>query len=96
MDEKKRAIEIKMPLRSMDAAVIKDLQEKYPEAEVSLNIHPERGQSPMSESYFWEIVDMLDWDQMDDDQAILEPAIQHLAGGSVRHIFEFTDLLSEK
>ncbi|MEO1712035.1 MAG: DUF4240 domain-containing protein [Bacteroidota bacterium] len=31
-----------------------------------------------------------------DEKSILEPAVQHLAGGPLRHIFEFADILSEK
>ena len=37
---------IKLPLRNLDASVIHDLQEKYPEAEVSVELHPDRQQGP--------------------------------------------------
>jgi hypothetical protein len=95
-DKKKMAVKIKLPLRSLNEAVIKDLQEKYPEAEVSVEVHADKNRSPLSEEYFWEIIDLLDWGKEDDDDAVIEPAVAHLAGGPVRHIFEFADLLSEK
>lgn len=90
-----KAVKIRMPLRSIDAAMIKDLQEKYPEAEVSVEIHPQQSQSTLSEAIFWAIIAKLDWKKKD-DMSILEPAVQHLAGGPLRHIFEFADILSEK
>ncbi|MEO1712036.1 MAG: hypothetical protein AAFU60_01755 [Bacteroidota bacterium] len=58
-----KAVKIKMPLRSIDAAIIKDLQEKYPEAEVSVEIHPKQGQSTLTEAGFWEIIAILNWEK---------------------------------
>ena len=86
---------IKMPLRSLDEATIRDLQEKYPEAEVSLELHPDRHKGPLSEQHFWEIIAMLDWTQTE-DEAITAPAVAYLAAGPLRHIYEFADVLSEK
>lgn len=87
---------IKLPLRNLTEATIKALQEKYPEAEVSLELHHDRNKAPLSEAHFWEIIDLLDWEQTGDDDAVLEPAITHLVTGPIRHIFEFADVLSEK
>lgn len=87
---------IKMPLRSLNEAVIRELQEKYPEAEISVELHQDRNKAPMSEQHFWEVISLLDWDQEGDDDAVVEPAAAHLAAGPVRHILEFADLLSEK
>lgn len=50
----------------------------------------------MSEADFWEVISLLDWSKSGDDEAVVAPAIAQLASGSVRHIFEFADLLSEK
>ncbi|MDX2250341.1 MAG: DUF4240 domain-containing protein [Bacteroidia bacterium] len=90
------ATEIKIPLRSLNEAVIRDLQEKYPEAEVRVEIHQDRTKAPLSEDYFWEIISLLDWQKEGEDEAITEPAKACLASGPVRHILEFADLLSEK
>jgi hypothetical protein len=87
---------IKLPLRSLSESVIQDLKEKYPEAEISVELHQDRNKAPLSEAHFWEIISLLDWNKEGDDNAILEPAIARLAAGPVRHIFEFADMLSEK
>lgn len=87
---------IKIPLRSLNEEFIKDLQEKYPEAEISVELNQDKNKAPLSETYFWEIISLLDWDKEGDDELVVKPAIEHLARGPVRHIFEFADLLSEK
>jgi hypothetical protein len=86
---------IKMPLRSLNIETIQDLQEKYPEAEISVEFQPNASRAPLSDNHFWKIIDLLDWTQSDDD-SIIEPSVADLASGSVRSIFEFADLLSEK
>jgi Protein of unknown function (DUF4240) len=88
--------EIKIPIRSLNESVIQDLKEKYPEAEISVELHQDRNKAPLSEANFWQIISLFDWTKSDDDEAVVEPAIAQLAAGSVRHIFEFADLLSEK
>ena len=86
---------IKLPLRSLNIETIRDLQEKYPEAEISLELKPDAARAPLSDNHFWTIIDLLDWTQSDDD-LIIEPSVAHLTSGSVRSILEFADLLSEK
>lgn len=86
---------LKIPLRSLNEATIKDLQEKYPDAEVNLELHPDRHKGPLSEQHFWKIIGMLDWTQ-EEDEAIVAPAVAYLAEGPLRHIYEFADVLSEK
>ena len=49
----------------------------------------------MSENHFWKIIDLLDWEQADDDLKI-EPCVSYLTSHSIRSILEFADLLSEK
>lgn len=87
---------IKLPLRSLNLEVVRDLQEKYPEAEISVNLHQDRNQAPLSESQFWKIIALLNWHQEGTDEAVVKPVIAHLEAGSTRHIFEFADILSEK
>lgn len=88
--------EIKIPLRALNESVIRDLKEKYPEAEISVELHQDKNKAPLSEASFWEIISLLDWDKTGDDEAVVEPAKARLASAPVRHIFEFADLLSEK
>ena len=86
---------IRLPLRSLNIETIRDLQEKYPEAEVSVELQPNPSHAPLSENYFWKIIDLFDWTQSEDDN-IMKASIVALASDSVRTIFEFADLLSEK
>jgi hypothetical protein len=87
---------IKIPIRSLDEELIKDLREKYPEAEISVELHQDKNKAPLSETRFWEIISLLDWSKEEDDDAVIAPALVHLASEPVRHIYEFADLLSEK
>lgn len=87
---------IKIPLQSLSAESIKDLQEKYPEAVVSLELHQDRNKTSLTENRFWEIIALLDWSKEGDDDAVVEPAVTYLASVPVRQIYEFADLLSEK
>ena len=88
---------IRFPIRSLSAEAVQDLKEKYPEAEISVELHQDRNPAPMSEQAFWEIIGLLDWSKEgEDDDAVIEPAVSRLTAGPVRQIFDFADLLSEK
>lgn len=87
---------IKLPLRSLNVEKVRDLQEKYPEAEISVDLNHDRHHASLSESGFWHIISLLDWTKAGDDEAVLRPALRFLTEGSVRHIFDFADILSEK
>jgi len=87
---------IRLPIRTLHAEAVRDLKEKYPEAEVSIELHQDRNQVPMSEQTFWDIISLMDWSHEESDDAVVEPAIAHLSTGPVRQIFDFADLLSEK
>lgn len=87
---------IKMPLRSLNPLVVRELQEKYPNAEVNLVLHHNLNHAPFAEQDFWQIISLLDWEKEGDDDAVLQPAVAELAKGPIRHIFEFADMLSEK
>jgi hypothetical protein len=87
---------IRLPIRALNPVVVRDLQEKYPEAEIAVELHHDKNLAPLSEKHFWEIIALLDWNKEGDDDAVVEPAVAYLAQGPVRHIFEFADILSEK
>jgi hypothetical protein len=87
---------INFPLRTLNETVIRDLKEQYPDAEIRLDLHPNPAQTALSDAHFWSIIDKFNWDNEEDNDAILEPAIAYLALQPVRHIFDFADLLSEK
>lgn len=84
-------------MNAASPAVVKDLQQKYPNAEM-LIVTPEAAtEAPvMNEDRFWEIIARLDWGKAGNDDAVIEPAIRHLSGMSEAAILSFHDLLSEK
>ncbi len=86
---------IKIPIRALNEELIKDLQEKYPAGELRILVHKNKKKAPLSKAFFWEIIALLDWDKVEDDEAIIAPAVSRLAAAPVRHILEFADLLSE-
>ena len=50
----------------------------------------------MNEEKFWEILSLLDWDKLGDDDAVCKPAIEALAQLGVEEIQRFEDLFTEK
>jgi hypothetical protein len=50
----------------------------------------------MNERVFWEIISLLAWENIGDDDAVIEPAIDALAAMDREDIFKFNDMLSEK
>ena len=67
---------VRLPLSAANPAVVKGLQEKYPNAE--LYIVP-KDAPVMNEERFWEVIALLYWDNTGNDDAVREPAIRHLA-----------------
>lgn len=76
---------IKLPLRSLNESVIRDLKEKYPEEEISVELHQDRNKSPLSEAAFWEMISLSDWSKEGHDEKIVEPIIAKLAAGPKNH-----------
>lgn len=87
---------IKIPLRNVDADMFQDLQEKYPDAELNIEIGQHRPDGLLTEQRFWELIDLLDWNEEGDDDAVAAPLVNALAALPVRQIFDFADILSQK
>ena len=87
---------IKYPLRNLHPETLRDLQEKYPDAEVRIELNSERRQDALTEDRFWDLISLLDWSREGDNDAVIEPAIRALEVLSLRHIYEFDDMLSHK
>jgi hypothetical protein len=85
---------IKIPIHQLNEDKLKELQEKYPGAEVNLILQAAPGSS-LNEQDFWGIIDLLDWEAKT-DEAIVRPAVEKLAQLDARSIYSFADLLSEK
>ncbi|HRI59856.1 MAG TPA: DUF4240 domain-containing protein [Saprospiraceae bacterium] len=88
---------VKMPLNALNPAVVRDLQKKYPEAEmhiVTTGVPDEA--TAMNEERFWDIIALLDWSKEGSDDAVIEPTVRELSRLSESAILSFYDLLSEK
>lgn len=86
---------IKIPINELSPAFIKDMQEKYGDAELEITINQKPDFRPLKDAEFWEIIDLFDWDK-ENNQEIVELAIQKLASLPVGHIYNFQEILSRK
>ena len=50
----------------------------------------------MSDAQFWQIIDLLDWEESGNDEAVVAPLVAHLTTLPVSFIYQFQDKLSEK
>lgn len=88
---------VKMPLQALNPAVVKDLQERYPEAEMHIVTADAPGESAqMNEDGFWSTIALLDWSKAGNDDAVIEPAVKALSSLPESAVLAFYDLLSEK
>lgn len=85
----------KIPVKNLNPAFIKEMQEKYAGAELEITVKRNPDFNLLEEEQFWEIIDLLDWEQ-EADADIIEPVVAKLAAMSVAHIYQFQDILSEK
>ncbi len=88
-------VAIKLPLKSLNPATVRDLQEKYPSAMVSIETGVPAESAAMSEDRFWSIIALLDWGRKTSPD-ILAPAVQALSLFSEDDIFRFDQILAEK
>lgn len=86
---------IKMPLRSLNPVMVRDLQEKYPTATVSIEADTPAEGTKMDEKQFWSIIALLDWGRKKSAD-ILAPALEALSHFSETEIFQFDQILAEK
>ena len=49
---------LKIPLKSADEGLIRELQEKYPDAVLHIEAEVRPGERPMDEDQFWAIIDL--------------------------------------
>ena len=88
---------VRLPLNAASPAVVKDLQQKYPNAELYVVTSGAAAEaSSMNEYRFWETISLLDWGKEGNDDAVIEPAIRQLSEMPEAAILSFHDLLSEK
>ena len=87
---------LRYPLRNISPETIQDLQEKYPNASVRIELNDEPAEGGLSEQGFWNMISLLDWTYTGDDDAVIEPVVTALANSPLRHIYDFKDILSQK
>jgi len=85
---------IKMPLRTFSPSVVQELQSKYPDAVVHIEVEMQE-ETEMDEAAFWGIISLFDWGRKRNED-IIEPAITALSRYSESAIFQFEDILSKK
>ncbi len=84
-------------IQALKPDFVQDLEEKYgPAADLEIRVMPGRQPGLLSEEQFWQIIDVLDWEQAGDYEAVIAPAVAHLAAMPVSYIYQFQDKLSEK
>ncbi len=87
---------LRFPLHNISPEKISDLQEKYPNASVRIELNDTPAEGGLSESDFWRLIEQLDWAKTGDDDAVIEPVAAALSAGPLRHVYDFKDLLSQK
>ena len=85
----------KIPIHKLSPAFIKDMQDKYGDAELEIIVNRPSDFQPLTETEFWQLIELLDWDQ-ETNAAIVEPLIEKLSSLHVAHIYNFQELLSQK
>ncbi|WP_020406236.1 DUF4240 domain-containing protein [Hahella ganghwensis] len=50
----------------------------------------------MNENEFWSIIGMLNWEEVGDDEAVVEPLVNYLSSKSDEEIFQFEEILAQK
>ena len=90
----------RVKLAEITHPILEKWQETYAGQDVDVEItapsESPKPASPMNEDGFWETVAQLDWSKTGNDDAVIEPAVQHLSRQPEPAILTFFDLLSEK
>jgi hypothetical protein len=82
---------------ALNPQFIHELQEKYGETELEIRVQTGGTRSQiLSDAQFWQIIELLDWQKIGDDEAVVAPLVTHLARLPVSFIYQFQDKLSEK
>lgn len=87
---------LRYPLRNISPEKISDLQAKYPNASVQIELNDTPVAGGLSEDDFWALIDLLDWKQSGNDEAVIDPVVAALSRAPLRHIYDFKDMLSQK
>ncbi len=85
----------KIPVHKLSSAFIKDMKDKYGNAELEIIVNRQPDFQPLTEVEFWQLIELLDWSK-ETNIAIIEPLIEKLSSLHVAHIYNFQEILSQK
>lgn len=86
----------KLRIKELNPDFVKELQTKFGDAEVELRVYPTASETPgLTDGDFWHVISLLDWDQ-EENEAILEPALNFLSQKSESNIQQFQEMLAQK
>ena len=71
-----------------------DLSLDLPREELQLPLDQAGDNEPMTEQDFWDVIDLLNWDEEGNDDAVIEPAIAFLSEGHPGNIVAFQEILA--
>jgi len=88
---------LKIHTRRLNEEVIQNIKEQYADSELEIHVHQSlpSGET-LNETTFWELIQLLDWANPEDSDAVVRPLVQALSAMPVANIYQFYDLLSEK
>ncbi len=72
------------------------LEERFGNAALELTVQPSPSADALTEEQFWQLIDLLDWTKLPDEDAVTELLTKKLAASPLRHIYDFYDHLAEK
>jgi hypothetical protein len=87
---------LNLPLQQANLDTIRDLQERYPTANLRIEVKQKPKSNILTEQKFWEIINLFDWTDDEDNERVLKPAIAALAACPIHDIYLFADILAEK
>ena len=82
-------------LNALDESFIEELRQRYGATEVEILL-PETPQDWLTEDGFWQLIELLNWENEGDDNAVIETLVQALANMPISNIHQFADILAEK
>lgn len=92
----------RIKLKDLNAQFLKKLKEGHSDQdiEVAFWLQPKLANSSaqelLTEEQFWELINLLDWEKLGANEAVIEPLVQQLSTLPVEAIQVFEDRLSEK
>ena len=77
---------------------LENIKEHYPLADLEIRIKQKKTNNPhiLTEQGFWDIISLFDWTDEEDNDRVLEPAVNALAASPISHIYLFADMLADK